>query len=66
MRIGLLPDVPLERIHFVGNAASSGAKMILLSRDCRTMAGQLAKSVEYVEIAHQKDFHEVFTESILF
>jgi len=66
LRIGLLPDVPPERIRFVGNAASSGARMILLSRDCRTQAHQLARSIEYVEIAHQKDFHNVFTESMFF
>ena len=60
LRIGLLPDVPVERIHFVGNAASSGAQMILLSRQCRKRAKQLAHKIEYIEIANDPDFQTVF------
>jgi uncharacterized 2Fe-2S/4Fe-4S cluster protein (DUF4445 family) len=62
----MLPDVPAERIHFVGNAASSGAQMILLSRQCREKARQLARKIEYIEIAHQPDFEEVFANSMSF
>ena len=66
LRIGLLPAVRPERIHFVGNAASSGARMILVSRACREQAGELARRIEYVEIAHQPNFHDVFADSLLF
>ena len=66
LRIGLLPNVPLERIHFIGNAAASGAEMILLSRDCRTQAKRLARKIEYVEIAHEQKFADVFAESMAF
>jgi len=66
LRIGLLPAVGPERIHFVGNAASSGAEMILVSRNCRDQARELARRIEYVEIAHQPSFHDVFTDSLLF
>jgi uncharacterized 2Fe-2S/4Fe-4S cluster protein (DUF4445 family) len=66
LRLKILPDVPAERIHFVGNAASSGAQMILLSRQSRKKAGQLARKIEYVEIAHQPDFQDVFTDCMAF
>lgn len=66
LRIGLLPEVEPEKIHFVGNAASSGAQMILVSRDSRAMARELARKIEYVEIAHQPSFHDVFADSLLF
>ena len=66
LRIGLLPGIPLERIKFVGNAAASGAEMLLLSRKCRTQAEKLARKIEYVEIAHEPDFQEVFAESMTF
>jgi len=33
--IGLLPDVSLDRIRFVGNTAVSGARLALLDRDAR-------------------------------
>ncbi len=66
LRIGLLPDVPAERIHFVGNAASAGAQMILLSQRCRDKACELARKIEYVEIANEPDFQAVFADSMRF
>jgi uncharacterized 2Fe-2S/4Fe-4S cluster protein (DUF4445 family) len=66
LRIGLLPDVPAERIHSVGNAACSGAQMILVSRRCREKAKELAHKIEYVEIAHEPDFQDVFADSMYF
>jgi len=66
LRIGLLPAVEAERIRFVGNAAAAGAQMILLSRQCRDEARELARKIEYVEIAHEPDFQMVFAESMSF
>jgi len=66
LRIGLLPNVPLERIRFVGNAASSGAQMILLNSALRAEAKRLARKIEYIEIAHEPDFQTVFAESMSF
>jgi uncharacterized 2Fe-2S/4Fe-4S cluster protein (DUF4445 family) len=66
LRIGLLPIVEVERIHFVGNAAASGAQMILLSRQCRDKAGDVARKIEYVEIAHEPGFQDVYADSMLF
>jgi uncharacterized 2Fe-2S/4Fe-4S cluster protein (DUF4445 family) len=66
MRIGLLPDVQIERIRFVGNAACSGAQMILLNSALRAEAKQLACKIEYIEIAHEPDFQVIFAESMLF
>jgi len=65
VRVGLLPDVPLDRIHFVGNAAAGGAEMILLSQECRDRAAALAERIEYVEIAHERQFNEVFAGAML-
>ncbi|MBN1360684.1 MAG: DUF4445 domain-containing protein [Sedimentisphaerales bacterium] len=65
IRIGLLPNVPVERIHFVGNAAASGAVMLLLSEACRRRAAALTRRIQYVEIAHEKDFADVFAEAML-
>ncbi|MHC5118358.1 MAG: ASKHA domain-containing protein, partial [Planctomycetota bacterium] len=66
VRIGLLPPIPLEKIHFVGNAAGSGAQMALISQDARTTAIKLAETTDYIEIAHQADFQTVFSEFLLF
>jgi len=66
IRIGLLPAIPQEKIQFIGNAASVGAQMVLVSRHCRQIATDLARQIEYVEIAKEEDFQTVFGESILF
>jgi uncharacterized 2Fe-2S/4Fe-4S cluster protein (DUF4445 family) len=65
VRVGLLPDVPLDRIHFVGNAAASGAEMLLLSEACRGRSAALAERIEYIEIANERAFSEVFAEAML-
>jgi len=66
MRIGLLPKVPLKKVRFVGNAAESGAKIILLNRDLRKLAGDIARRIHYVEIAHEREFESTFTECLMF
>ncbi len=49
---------------FVGNAAASGAQMILLSEECRTRAARLARRIQYIEIAHEKDFTDIFADAM--
>lgn len=66
VRIGLLPSIQLEKIHFVGNAAGTGAEMILISSQMRQQAVHLAQSIHYVEIAKQELFHSAFSEFLLF
>lgn len=66
LRIGLLPSIPQERIHFIGNAACSGAQMILLNSTCRKDAGKLAKKIEHIETARENDFTSIFTDSMAF
>jgi uncharacterized 2Fe-2S/4Fe-4S cluster protein (DUF4445 family) len=66
VRIGMLPDVKIEIIKSIGNAASSGAQLILLSRDYRNLAAKLAEKIQYVEIAHDPQFESTFTDSISF
>ena len=66
IRIGLLPVVKEEKIRFIGNAAGSGAQMILLNRQCRQIASELAGKIEYIEIARQPAFQDIYTHSMLF
>ncbi len=64
VRIGLLPNVPLDRIRSVGNAAVMGARMLLISDEGRERAAKLARGMQYVEIAHEKDFSDVFADAM--
>lgn len=59
-RIGLIPDVPLDRVISVGNSALEGAKMYLLSRRVRKTADEIHKIVELHELSAEKDFMQEF------
>jgi uncharacterized 2Fe-2S/4Fe-4S cluster protein (DUF4445 family) len=66
VRIGLLPALDISRIHFVGNAAGAGARLILLSSHFRQLAGHLAEKIEHLETAHSSQFQMVFADSLMF
>lgn len=56
MRIGMLPQIPLEKIHTVGNAAGAGARMMLISKTSREKAEALAKRIRYLELTVYPEF----------
>ena len=58
--IGMYPDIPVERIKFIGNAAGSGARMCLKSTKVRDLADRLSREVEYVELAAERNFQNEF------
>ena len=64
--IRLLPDVPLDRISYVGNAAHLGAQMALLSERERTRAEELAQRIEHVALAARPDFQDIFVDGMSF
>jgi len=65
-RIGLLPAMAAERIVPVGNAASAGAKEVLVSWEARRHAEALSRQIEYVELASRADFQMLFSEHMFF
>lgn len=65
-RIGLLPDMPAERIEFIGNAALVGARLALMCSDCRQEAGQISRNAEYIELANRADFQMYYAEAMMF
>ena len=65
-RIGLLPQIPLDRVISVGNSALEGAKMYLLSRRVRDVADRIRDIVELHELSAEKDFRDVFVSKIPF
>ena len=64
VRIGLLPPVPLERVRAVGNAAGTGARMMLASSACRAEAEALAERLEYLEVTVVPGFNRYFSQGV--
>lgn len=65
-RIRLLPDLPSEKITYVGNAALIGGQMALLSETERHRADRLARRIEHVALATHPQFQEIFVDAISF
>ncbi len=58
--IGMLPDIPLEKIHFVGNTSIAGAKTVLLSRKALKAAEKIANSMTYFDLMSHLGYMEEF------
>ena len=62
--IGLYPEIPLEKIQFVGNLAAKGARMALISEEMREEAEGICKSVKYYEIVSDPNFNDEYVKSL--
>ncbi len=62
--IGLIPDLPREKYHFIGNSSITGTKMALLSNTAFIKAGKIAKKMTYIELSADNTFMEQFTAAI--
>jgi len=66
LRIGLVPALPAHRIRYVGNAASLGAQLCLVSEPERARAERIARSIEHVSLAAHPDFQDIFVDCMNF
>ncbi|HEX9014929.1 MAG TPA: ASKHA domain-containing protein, partial [Chloroflexota bacterium] len=62
--IDLVPQLPIERITAVGNAAGLGSIMALLSTDLREEASRIARTVHYLELSARSDFMDQFMDAM--
>ena len=64
--IGMYPEIPLDKVRVVGNAAGVGARMALVSEEERDRAEQIAQSVNYLELAAVSSFQDEYMKSLFF
>jgi uncharacterized 2Fe-2S/4Fe-4S cluster protein (DUF4445 family) len=60
VRIGLLPDVPRERIKFVGNTSLQGTIKAALDEEVFTRAQDVARRMTYFELSTHPGYMEQF------
>lgn len=65
-RIGLIPNIPAERILQVGNASVEGACIALLSRTKRAELEQLVRRVTHCRLETHPGFFDFFVEGCQF
>ncbi|PYN51091.1 MAG: hypothetical protein DMD94_25980 [Candidatus Rokuibacteriota bacterium] len=66
LRIGLIPPLARARIRYVGNAASLGAQLCLVSEAERARADSVARRIEHVSLAAHPDFEQIFVDCMNF
>jgi uncharacterized 2Fe-2S/4Fe-4S cluster protein (DUF4445 family) len=66
VRIGLIPALGPGRVRYVGNAASLGAQLCLLSEPERARAEAIAAGIEHVSLAAHPDFEQIFVDAMNF
>lgn len=65
-KIGLLPAEMISRIRVVGNAALSGAAMLLLNQEYRASCERYAKLAQVLELSSDPVFAEEYMERMMF
>ncbi len=66
MRVGLIPRVEPHKVVSMGNAASSGAAMALLSKKYWEKSLELSERVHHLELSLHPDFYDSFVDQMNF
>lgn len=61
---GLLPDIPAENIHFVGNSAGKGAAQALFDPDWIFCLEKRLQEIQHVELEEQESFQSLFLQNM--
>ena len=62
--IGMLPDVPRDRIVFAGNTSLAGAYLAILCRQARDQLAEIAAKMTYLELSVSTKFMDEFVAAL--
>ena len=62
--IGLLPDIDIQKIQFIGNSSIMGARMALLSTPAFEKAVNIAKKTTNIELSNYLPFMDEFVAAL--
>ena len=60
VRIGMFPDVELEKFSYIGNSSLSGAYAMVLSADARRKVDEIAANMTYMELSTHPGYMDRF------
>jgi uncharacterized 2Fe-2S/4Fe-4S cluster protein (DUF4445 family) len=66
LKIGMFPEMPIEAIEVVGNAAGAGAVLAMLDPDRFEQARRLARTTAVLDLAGHPDFQATFVGALGF
>jgi uncharacterized 2Fe-2S/4Fe-4S cluster protein (DUF4445 family) len=64
IQIGLLPDMPWDHFHFLGNTSVKGAYRALIDKRDRERIADIASRMTYVELSADNRFYDAFTSAM--
>ncbi len=59
--IGLIPDLPREKFHYIGNSSLMGSYIVLVSQDYRQRQLKLARRMTYVDLSSDPKYMDQYT-----
>ena len=60
VRIGMLPNIPLEKYGYIGNSSLAGSYMALLSKQAYDQTLAVARSITYLELSNTPGYMDEF------
>jgi uncharacterized 2Fe-2S/4Fe-4S cluster protein (DUF4445 family) len=60
IRIGMFPDLPLDKYTYIGNSALAGAYAMLTSEDAAKKLFEISKTMTYMELSTQPGYMDSF------
>jgi uncharacterized 2Fe-2S/4Fe-4S cluster protein (DUF4445 family) len=64
MSLGMVPELPAERFHFIGNASLLGAELIARSASMLEKAHKVAEMLTYLELSVNAGFMDMYVSSL--
>ncbi len=62
--IGLIPDVPREKFHYIGNSSLMGSYMVAISQDYRRRQLELAQRMTCIELSTDPAYMDQYTAAL--
>lgn len=66
MRLGVLPNIDIDKVVSVGNTAGQGAKLALFNKSKMEEVEKISRNVEYIELSFRPDFSDKFMKEMQF
>jgi uncharacterized 2Fe-2S/4Fe-4S cluster protein (DUF4445 family) len=60
IRIGMFPDLPLSKFHYIGNSSMLGAYAMVSSRRAADMVTEIARGITYLELSSHPGYMDEF------
>ncbi len=64
VQIGLLPDMPWENFHFLGNTSVQGSYLALIDYKRRERIRDIASRMTYIELSADNSFYDAFMSAL--